>query len=292
MHQWPSALRAHAARLGTSVAGIGNILLGNRCLHQTRCYSSPTIREQITAKSGRSQATQCANPAQTPRDCSIRHKRRSSPCVLLRSAFTRSTPRSQRSTINSSSWLPRPRRGDLATRNRHRKWRPAPDHSRANIDLIASEAAFARLRGVASIPASSGETHRMRFHRGRDRQSNRALHMIAVCRLPVPLRRTNTRLHATPPGRGTLHREGHSPRPQEVHRPRSLPRSRKRPRHPLTFIGPARAIQPPPTGRRRFKSRTGRTTTHWFGNHMTISGHTMRPTVISTVTATNGMTPL
>ena len=126
VHQWPSTLRAHAARLGTSVAGIGNILPGNRCLHQTRCYSSPTIREQITAKSGRSQATQCANPAQTPRDCSIRHKRRSSPCVLLRSAFTRSTPRSQRSTINSSSWLPRPRRGDLATRNRHRTWRPAP----------------------------------------------------------------------------------------------------------------------------------------------------------------------
>jgi len=52
-----------------------------------------------------------------------------------------------------------------------------------NIDRLNSEAAFARLCGVAPIPVSSGKTHRMRLHRGGDRQANRALHMIAVCRL-------------------------------------------------------------------------------------------------------------
>jgi transposase len=52
-----------------------------------------------------------------------------------------------------------------------------------NIDRLHSEAAFARLCGVAPIPVSSGRTHRMRLHRGGDRQANRALHMIAVCRL-------------------------------------------------------------------------------------------------------------
>ncbi|WP_306875911.1 transposase [Arthrobacter bambusae] len=48
---------------------------------------------------------------------------------------------------------------------------------------LHSEAAFARLCGVAPIPVSSGKTHRMRLHRGGDRQANAALHMIAVCRM-------------------------------------------------------------------------------------------------------------
>jgi transposase len=52
-----------------------------------------------------------------------------------------------------------------------------------NIDRLHSEAAFARLCGVAPIPVSSGKTHRMRLHRGGDRQANAALHMIAVCRM-------------------------------------------------------------------------------------------------------------
>lgn len=52
-----------------------------------------------------------------------------------------------------------------------------------NIDRLHSEAAFARLCGVAPIPVSSGKTQRMRLHRGGDRQANAALHMIAVCRL-------------------------------------------------------------------------------------------------------------
>jgi transposase len=52
-----------------------------------------------------------------------------------------------------------------------------------NIDRLRSEASFARLCGVAPIPASSGRSRRMRLHRGGDRQANRALHMIAVVRL-------------------------------------------------------------------------------------------------------------
>ena len=52
-----------------------------------------------------------------------------------------------------------------------------------NTDRLSSEAAFARLCGVAPIPASSAQTHRMRLSRGGDRQANRSLHLIAVCRL-------------------------------------------------------------------------------------------------------------
>jgi hypothetical protein len=46
-----------------------------------------------------------------------------------------------------------------------------------------SEAAFANLAGVAPIPASSGLTTRHRLNRCGDRQLNRALHTIAICRL-------------------------------------------------------------------------------------------------------------
>jgi transposase len=47
---------------------------------------------------------------------------------------------------------------------------------------ITSEAAFARLAGVAPIPASSGQTIRYRLDRSGDRQLNRALHQILVTR--------------------------------------------------------------------------------------------------------------
>ena len=39
---------------------------------------------------------------------------------------------------------------------------------------------FAALAGVAPIPASSGQTSRMRLNRGGNRQLNRALHVIAL----------------------------------------------------------------------------------------------------------------
>jgi transposase len=47
---------------------------------------------------------------------------------------------------------------------------------------LRSEACFARLAGVAPLPASSGQTVRHRLSRGGDRQLNRALHTIVLHR--------------------------------------------------------------------------------------------------------------
>ena len=47
---------------------------------------------------------------------------------------------------------------------------------------VRSEAAFARLAGVAPVPASSGKTQRHRLSRGGDRQLNRALHTVVLHR--------------------------------------------------------------------------------------------------------------
>ena len=47
-------------------------------------------------------------------------------------------------------------------------------------DRVRSEAAFARLAGVAPLPASSGQTIRHRL--SRDRQLNRALHTVVLHR--------------------------------------------------------------------------------------------------------------
>jgi len=47
---------------------------------------------------------------------------------------------------------------------------------------VRSEAAFARLAGVAPLPASSGQTVRQRLSRGGDRQLNRALHTVVLHR--------------------------------------------------------------------------------------------------------------
>ena len=47
---------------------------------------------------------------------------------------------------------------------------------------VWSEAAFARLAGVAPLPASSGQTIRHRLDRSGDRKLNRALHLILVTR--------------------------------------------------------------------------------------------------------------
>lgn len=52
-----------------------------------------------------------------------------------------------------------------------------------NPHRLHSEAALARLCGVAPIPASSGKTTRHRLHRGGDRQANAAIHRIIITRL-------------------------------------------------------------------------------------------------------------
>jgi transposase len=49
-----------------------------------------------------------------------------------------------------------------------------------DVGRFRSADAFAMLAGVAPIPASSGQTQRMRLNRGGNRQLNRALHAIAL----------------------------------------------------------------------------------------------------------------
>jgi transposase len=52
-----------------------------------------------------------------------------------------------------------------------------------NVERLRGEASFAALCGVSPLPASSGKTSRHRLNYGGDRDANRALHLIAVCRL-------------------------------------------------------------------------------------------------------------
>jgi transposase len=52
-----------------------------------------------------------------------------------------------------------------------------------NIDRLHGESSFSMLCGASPIPASSGKTSRNRLNHGGDRQANRALYLIAVCRL-------------------------------------------------------------------------------------------------------------
>jgi transposase len=52
-----------------------------------------------------------------------------------------------------------------------------------NIERMTSEAAFAKLTGVAPLPASSGKTNRHRLNRGGDRQANSALYLIITGRM-------------------------------------------------------------------------------------------------------------
>lgn len=52
-----------------------------------------------------------------------------------------------------------------------------------NITRMRTEATFAKLCGVAPLPASSGKTTRHRLNRGGDRQANSALYMIVVGRM-------------------------------------------------------------------------------------------------------------
>ncbi|MDP9091618.1 MAG: transposase [Actinomycetota bacterium] len=52
-----------------------------------------------------------------------------------------------------------------------------------NPDGRRFESGFARLCGVAPIPASSGKTNQQRLHRGGDRSGNRVLHIAVIVRL-------------------------------------------------------------------------------------------------------------
>jgi transposase len=52
-----------------------------------------------------------------------------------------------------------------------------------NPDRLHTDAAFARLCGVAPIPVSSGRTDAYRLHRGGDRQANKALYTVCLVRM-------------------------------------------------------------------------------------------------------------
>ncbi len=52
-----------------------------------------------------------------------------------------------------------------------------------NPHRLHTEAGFARLCGVAPIPATSGQTIKVRLHRGGDRAANAALHRAVIVRL-------------------------------------------------------------------------------------------------------------
>lgn len=54
-----------------------------------------------------------------------------------------------------------------------------------NIDRLRHEGAFAALCGASPIPVASGRRDRHRLNPGGDRDANRTLYMIAVCRLRV-----------------------------------------------------------------------------------------------------------
>ena len=92
-------------------------------------------------------------------------------------------------------------------------------------DRVRSEAAFARLAGVAPLPASSGQTIRHRLSRGGDRQLNRALHTDRPP--PPPTRPRDPRLHRPPRRRRQKHPRRHT-HPQALPRPPPLPRHAKR----------------------------------------------------------------
>jgi transposase len=52
-----------------------------------------------------------------------------------------------------------------------------------NPERLRGEAAFARLCGVAPLPASSGKTVRHRLNRGGNRDANRARYLVVIRRL-------------------------------------------------------------------------------------------------------------
>ena len=57
-----------------------------------------------------------------------------------------------------------------------------------NPERMRSEASFAKLCGVAPLPASSGKTQRHRLNRGGDRAANSALHMAIISRMRLDQR--------------------------------------------------------------------------------------------------------
>ena len=92
----------------------------------------------------------------------------------------------------------------------------------SHTDRVRSEAAFARLAGVAPLPASSGQTIRHRLSRGGDRQLNRALHTVVLHRRQHDAATRDYIAHRVAEGQDN---------PRSDPRPQALPRSPPLPRH-------------------------------------------------------------
>jgi transposase len=92
---------------------------------------------------------------------------------------------------------------------------------------VRSEAAFARLAGVAPVPASSGQTRRHRLSRGGDRQLKRALHTVVLHRGQhdpqtrdyIARRLAEGKVAATPPGSSSATSPGTSTEYCKTRRP-------------------------------------------------------------------------
>jgi transposase len=102
-----------------------------------------------------------------------------------------------------------------------------------NIERLHSDGAFAALCGASPIPVASGRRDRYRLSHGGDRDANRALHMIAVCRLRYCPR---TRAYA----QRRLSEGKTKPEiirwSQALHRPRDLPHPQHRSRRPHAAV--------------------------------------------------------
>ena len=72
-----------------------------------------------------------------------------------------------------------------------------------NPQRIATEASFARLCGVAPLPASSGKITRHRLNPGGDRRANRALYTIVITRMRLDERTRDYVARRTEQGRST-----------------------------------------------------------------------------------------
>ena len=110
-----------------------------------------------------------------------------------------------------------------------------------NIDRLGSEASFAHLCATAPVPRikRAHQPPPAQLRRQPRRQPSPAHDRPR----PAPLLRTNPQLHGPPPRR-RQDQEGSHPLPQTLRRPRALPHSPSRPRHPhnphLTSIGTSR----------------------------------------------------
>jgi transposase len=120
-----------------------------------------------------------------------------------------------------------------------------------NPDRLRSEAAFAALRGVSPVPASSGRTRRHRLNRSGDRQANRALQVIAVARLRTD---PETRAYHDRRAAGQLP-DREITRCLKRYIARQIYRALSRPPQPAVQLPPAPAKDVPPatvrSGRRR-----------------------------------------